>query len=129
MVHVETVNLVYAKLENRPGPLQEAALVLGQGRFNVDGVSLETIGSTAFLRVHVQRPSEAVDALRAAGVDAFQSEAILAAAHNRPGEIARLAGEMAAAGVNVEAIVTTANHQLIIRTSDNARAVDVLRKL
>lgn len=126
---VEPVTLVYAKLENRPGTLEHAARVLGQKGINVEAVGLETVGSTGFLRVHTQKPQDALAALRSAGVEAFPSEAVVAPLHNKPGELGRAAAELAAAGLNVEAILTTADHRLLVRTNDNERAASILRKL
>lgn len=126
---IEPVTLVYAKLENRPGTLEQAARTLGQKGINVDALSLETVGSTGFLRVQVQKPQDAIAALRSAGIEAFPSEALAAPIANKPGELGRAAAELAAAGLNVEAVVTSTDHRLILRTSDNERAAQVLRKL
>lgn len=129
MVKVEPITLVYAKLDNRPGTLEHAARALGQKGINVEAISLETVGSTGFLRVQTQKPQDAIQVLRSSGVDAFPSEALLTSIHNKPGELGRAAAEIAAAGVNVESIVTTTDHRLVVRTSDNERAAQVLRKL
>lgn len=129
MVKTEPVTLVYAKLENRPGTLEHAMRVLGQKGINVEALSLETVGSTGFLRAHVHKPQDALGALRSAGMEAFPSEAILASVPNKPGELGRASGELAAAGINVEAVLTTPDHRLVLRTSDNERAMQVLKKL
>lgn len=126
---IEPVTLVYAKLDNRPGTLEHAMQALGQKGINAEAVSLETVGSTGFLRVHAQKPQDALTILRSAGVEAFPSEALLASVHNKPGELGRASAELAAAGVNVEAILTTPDHRLLVRTSDNERAASILKKL
>jgi len=129
MVKTEPVTLVYAKLDNRPGTLEHAMRVLGQKGINADALSLETVGSTGFLRVHAHKPQDALTLLRNAGVEAFPSEALLASVQNKPGELGRAAAELAAAGINVEAVVTTPDQRLLVRTSDNERAAQVLKKL
>ena len=126
---VDPITLVYAKLENRPGTREHAAQALGNKGINMEAISLETVGSTGFLRVQTHKPQDALAALRSAGVEAFPSDALLTSVHNKPGELGRAAAELAAAGVNVEAIVTTPDHRLLVRTSDNERAAQVLRKL
>ena len=129
MVKIEPVTLVYAKLDNRPGTLEYAMQALGHKGINAEAVSLETVGSTGFLRVHAQKPQDALTVLRNAGVEAFPSEALIASVHNKPGELGRASAELAAAGINVEAIVTTPDHRILLRTNDNERAMSVLKKL
>lgn len=129
MVKVDTATMVYARLANRPGTLEEAARILGTRNLNIEALGLETVGSTGFVRVLMHRPEDALAALRSAGIEAFASESLVVSLHNKPGELGRAAGELAAAGINVEAVVTTPDHRLVIRTSDNERAAQVLRKL
>lgn len=129
MVNVENVSLVYAKIENRPGALHHAARALGEKRINVEALALETVGSSGFVRIQTHKPRETVEALRAAGVDAFESPSLMTSLHNKPGELGRAAAEIAAAGINIEAILTTPDHRLAIRTSDNERAAQILKKL
>jgi hypothetical protein len=128
MVAVENVNLVYAKMENKPGTLERAARAFGEKRINIDALSLETVGSTGIARIETNRPRDAVDALRHAGIEAYESQFLLASIPNRPGELARIAGDVAASGINVESIVTTTDGRILIRTSDNERAMQILRK-
>lgn len=129
MPAVETVHAVYAKLDNRPGALEHVARALGSHKINVDALSLETVGSTGYARLVTHKAKEAVRALHAVGVEAYESDAVVVALPNRAGELARATAEVAAAGVNVEAVVTTADGRLAFRTSDNERAAQVLRKL
>lgn len=129
MVNVENVHAVYAKLENRPGTLERAARAISEKRLNIDAIGLETVGSTGFARFIVQRPKEAVEALKHAGIEAYESQLLVTHLANRPGELHRATAEIAAAGINLEGIVTTAEGRLAIRTSDNERAAQILRKL
>lgn len=129
MMNVENVHAVYAKLENRPGTLERATRVIGEKRINVDAIGLETVGSTGFVRILSPRSREVLDALKHAGIEAYESQVIVAHVPNKPGELHRAAADIAAAGINVESIVTTADGRLAIRTSDNERASQILRKL
>lgn len=129
MSNVELVHAVYAKLENRPGTLEHVARALGEKRVNVDAISLETVGSTGYARIVTHKAKEAVRILHAAGIDAYESDTVLVSLPNKPGELARATSEVAAAGVNVESVLTTADGRLAFRTSDNERAAQVLRKL
>jgi hypothetical protein len=129
MVSVEMVHGIYAKLENRPGTLERATRAITDKRVNVDGISLETFGNQGFLRVLSQRPKEVLDALRASGIEAYDSELVLASLPNKPGELHRATQEIASAQLNVEGVVCTADGRVAFRTSDNERAAQILRKL
>lgn len=126
---VESTHTVYAKLENRPGTLERATRVLKERRINVEGFSLETVGTTGFMRMSVQKPREVVEALRSQGVEAYESQTLLMVLPNKPGELHRASSELAAAGINVESIFPTADGRLAMRTSDNERASQILRKM
>lgn len=129
MVTVESTPAVYAKVENRPGTLARAARILGERRINIEAVSLETQGSTGFARFVTQKPRETVEALRSAGVEAYESPLLIAQVQNRPGELAKLLAELSAAGINVEAVVTTPDGRVAFRTHDNEQASRILAKL
>lgn len=129
MTAVEIVHAVYVRLENRPGTLQRATKVLGDHRINVDAISGETLGNTGYVRILTHKAQEAVHAMKNAGVEAFVSEMAVVNLPNKPGELARASAELAAAGINVEGIVTTTDGRLAFRTSDVERAAAILRKL
>lgn len=129
MTHVDTVPAVYARLENRPGTLERAAKALGDHRISIDAISVETNGGIGFARLLTHKPKEAVDALRKANVEAYETQLCIAALANKPGELARACSELAAAGLNVESITTTPEGKLAFRTNDVERAAQILRKL
>lgn len=129
MVNVENVSAIYAKLENRPGSLERLARVFHERRVNIDAISLETVGSTGFVRILAHRPREAVDALKHAGIESYESPVVVAHVPNKPGELFRICGDIAASGINIESVVTTSDGKLAIRTSDNERTAQILRKL
>ena len=129
MVNVETVTTVYAKIDNRPGSLERVARVFHDRRTNIDAIAAETVGSTGFVRILAQRPREVVDALKHVDIDCYESQAVVASLPNKPGELFRATADLAAAGLNVEAVFTTPEGKLAIRTNDNERAAQILRKL
>lgn len=129
MTNVEIVHAVYARLENQPGSLQRAAKALGEHKINIDALSGETIGNVGYVRILTHKAKEAVDVLKKAGVDAYASEMALAQLPNKAGELARASADLAAAGINVEGIVTTSDGRLAFRTSDVERTAAILRKL
>lgn len=129
LVAVENIHAVYAKLENAPGSLERATRAITDRRVNIDSLSVETNGGVGFARILAQRPREVLDALQHAGFEAYESQLLLAHIPNRPGELRRAASEIAAAGINIEGVLTTAEGRLALRTSDNERAAAILKKL
>ncbi|SRR5581483_6279473 len=129
MVAVENVSTIYVKLENRPGAIARAAKALADHRINVDAISLETVGSGGFARIVTPKAREGVEALRSLGIESYESPAILVSLPNRPGELSRAAHDIAAGGLNVEGMITTQDGRLVLRTSDNDRAAQILKKL
>jgi len=129
MVTVENIHTVYVKADNKPGSLERIAKALGDKRINIDAISVETVGSTGFARLVTNRPSEALDALRQARLEAYDSPALIVALPNSPTELGRATAELAAAGLNIEGVITTTDGRLVVRTHDNERAAQILRKL
>lgn len=129
LVSVEPIQTVYAKIENKPGTLERATRAIKEKKINIDALSVETSGPFGFLRILTPRARDTTDVLRAQGIEAYESQAILVNLPNKPGEINRATSELAAAGLNVEALFTTSDGRLALRTHDNERAAMILRKL
>lgn len=126
---IQTVNVVYVTIENRPGSLARAASALGKANINIDAVSVETNGGQGFARFLTARPSEAVKSLKAAGIQAFESETLVVPIPNRPGELARVASELGAAGINIESVASTPDGKLLVRTNDARASERILQKI
>lgn len=129
MTNVEIIHAVYARLENRPGTLERAARILRENKVNVEAISLETHGSDGFVRFITPRAKETVEQLRKANIEAYESPLAVAALPNKTGELARATADLAAAGLNIEGIVTTPDGRLAFRTNDVERTAQILRKL
>ena len=96
---------------------------------NIESVILETVGGTGFVRFYTNRPKDALDALRSHQIEAYESPAVVARVPDRPGELFRATSEIAAAGINIESVSTTADGRAVFRTSDVPRTEQILRKL
>lgn len=129
MTNVEIVHSVYAHIENRPGSLQRAAQTLGKHNVNIDAITVETHGNEGYARILTHKAKEAVEHLRNAGVNAYESDLVVANLPNKAGTLGRAAAELAAAGINVEGVVTTPDGKLAFRTNDVERTAQILRKL
>lgn len=129
MTNVEVVHAVYARLENQPGTLERAAKALGAKQVNIDAIALETTGSVGIARILTHKAREAVETLRSAGFEAYDTQLVLATIPNRPNELARATAELAAAGLNIESVLTTPEGRVAFRTNDVERTAQILRKL
>ena len=129
MTNVEVVHAVYARLENRPGTLQNLAKTLAAHKINIDAISGETHHNEGYIRIVTHKAKEAVEQLRKANIEAWESQLAVVSLPNKPGELARATSELAAAGLNVEGLVTTSDGRLAFRTNDVERAAQILRKL
>lgn len=130
MVSVQTQPAVYAKLENRSGTLEHATSVLAEKKIPVDAITLETVGFMGAIRILTEKSQEAAEALRASGIEAHPSELLMATIpSSRPVELARIWAELAAAGVNVESVMTVRDGRLGVRTDNNELAERILGKL
>ena len=119
----------YVKLDNRPGALDHLTRVLRDRKINIDSMSLESVGSTGFARILTSKNREAIDALRQGRLDVHDTQLLLMRIENRPGELNRLTSELAAAGINIEAVLTTIDGRVALRTNDNETASRILGKL
>lgn len=129
MVNVETIPAVYCKIENRPGTLEHATRILRDARVNIDSLGVETVGGTGFVRILTRNAREATEQLRRNGIEAYESSLVVAQIPNRVGELTRVTSELAAAHINIESLLTTADGRLGFRTSDNDTTARVLGKL
>lgn len=129
MTNVEVVHAVYARLENRPGTLERAARTLADHKISIDAMGLETSGGLGFARIMTSKSKEAVEQLRGVGIDAYESPLAVAKLPNKTGIFAKATAELAAAGLNVESVVTTPDGRFAFRTNDVEMAAQILRKL
>lgn len=128
-MNVQTTPALYVKLTNKPGALEQAARVLGERHINIDALSLETVGSTGYARILTPKFKEALAILQSANVEAYETELVRTTIPNKPGELARVCAELAAAGVNIEAVLASPTGEIDLRTDDNELAARIIGKL
>lgn len=108
-------------LDDRPGTAALVGRTLGGAGVNIDGLSLFTSGGVAIL--HVLVAPEEVDAARGAmqqsAVDVHGERRVwVAQIVDRPGEMGRLLGVLAAGDVNCDLLYLDANGRLVIGAED-----------
>src|ERR1035438_4932905 len=111
-------------LENRPCAMAEMGDALGRAGVSIEGggafvVSERGVGHFLFVD-----GSAARRALEAAGIRVLEEREVLVQRLNQaePGQLGKISRRMAEAGVNIEALYSDHDHQLILVVDDIARA-------
>jgi hypothetical protein len=118
-------------LQNKPGTLAQLCSTLRDAGINISAVDAAAIAGRAKVRLLVDNPDKAKDALKAAKIRFSEEEAIAVELDNRPGALAELAGKLSQAKINIKyAYATTsegsAKTTVILAVPDVAKALGVL---
>ena len=116
---------------NRVGLLSDIAATLGSAGVNINSVCCYCMGDKATFLIRADRHATAKKALVKSGYKVGEDEAICQELANKPGELSRVAGKVAKAGVDIDFLYGTAGGRtsaVILKTHDDAKALKALRK-
>jgi hypothetical protein len=118
-------------IENRAGRLAEITRVLADAAVNIRALSLADTSDFGIMRVLVDKPNEAVNALTAAGLTVRPTEVVAAEIVDRPGGLATVLALLEGSGINVEYMYAFLerhkdNAIIVFRFEDTQRAIDAL---
>ncbi len=103
-----TTTQITLTLGSKPGVLAQVASTLARAGVNITAVcAAEGSGGRGRLRLLVDNPARAVDALKAAKFRPGQEEAIALTLDNRPGALAEAAEKLGRARVNIKCAYAT----------------------
>jgi hypothetical protein len=110
-------------LENRPGALAEMGEALGRAGVSVEGGGAWVVDGQGVAHFLFVDGTVARRALEAAGIRvlAERDVVVLRLKQDLPGQLGLLTRRMAEAGVNIEALYSDHEHQLILVVDDFAR--------
>ena len=91
-------------LENKPGQLAKMAAVLKKAKVNIQAISVVDSVDTGVIRMVVDSPAKARQALARAKMTVTQQLVLVADLPNEPGALQGLAAKLSAAGVNINYI-------------------------
>jgi organic hydroperoxide reductase OsmC/OhrA len=115
------------RLEHRPGALAELGAALGKAGVNIEGGGGFVVGGQAIVHFLFEDGARARAALEAAGIQVLEDREVIAARldQGQPGQLGRIARQLADAGVNLEVVYSDHDHQLILGVGDLARGREV----
>ncbi len=117
-------------LENKPGQVAKVAATLARAKVNIEAISVVDSAEVGVVRLITSSNAKARAALKKAGLNVVQTPVIITKLPNEPGALAKAAGKLAAAKVNVEYIYGSAARKgqpstIVIGVSDIERAAKV----
>ena len=117
-------------LKSRPGVLAQLASTLADAGVNIASLSDDAVSGRGKIRIIVNDPARAKRALRRAKYRVSEEPAFVVRMRNKPGTLARVAGKLAKARVNIKsAYATTAGRgaAVVFTVGSAAKARKILR--
>lgn len=119
-------------LENRVGRLEEVTGVLAEADVNIRALSLADTSDFGILRLIVNKPDEAAEALQKAGFTVRENEVVAAEVDDRPGGLAKILQVFSTAGISLEYMYgflerKAENAVMVFRVESNAKAIKSLQ--
>ena len=129
MITIATQIAVF--LDNRPGTLARLCQALSKAHVNILGLSISEAIDHAVVRLVVDKPKEAEQVLGGLKAMTQSRDVVFMDVENKVGEMARIAQQLAEAGINIEYAYCTASPShsagaIILRTTDLEATISAL---
>ena len=126
------VQHIVVQLPNRPGELAHLARALAARGINLVHAAACGSGKLGFAYLETDRFEETCSVLRGSGYEFLAGHTIVVERPDKPGALADLAEELAAAGINIEGVMTcgqcNGKVDLAITVDDVDKAREALRR-
>lgn len=117
------------KLANKPGELARVTEALQKETINVRTISTEP--KAEVVRLVASDPEKCRDCLKRANIEFSERNLLVAKLVDKPGEIARISGELAKQGVNIDGAYMldkdSTHVHIALAVSDEEKAKNVLK--
>lgn len=113
-------------IANEAGRVSEVTGLLGEVGVNIRGFSVSDTADYGILRLVVDKPAEALSALKSAGFTVRDDEVICIDLPDEPGGLANVLRIVADAGVNIEYVYSLVSTFVVINVGDVDRALHLL---
>ena len=119
-------------VENKSGRLAEITEILGRANVDIRAISVADTSDFGILRLIVDKPQDAVKALKEAGLTVSLTSVIAVGIDDRPGEFAKAMRILADADISVEYMYAFVSRKkdsafVILRVDDNGKAVELMK--
>lgn len=126
-----TVKQLSVFVENQPGKMAEITAVLERNNIDIRALSIADTTNFGVLRLIVDRPGVAADALKGAGFTVSLTKVIAVGVNDAPGGLSAVMSVLSQGGVTVEYMYAFISRELgtayvILRTDDTERALGIL---
>ncbi len=113
-------------IANEAGRVSEVTDLLGAADVNIRGFSVSDTAEYGILRLVVDKPDEAKDALKRGGFTVKESDVICIDLPDQPGGLASVLKLVAAAGVNIEYVYSLIATYVVLNVGDADSALRLL---
>ena len=118
-------------LENRPGMLARVCHALSEEKINIYAITTSDTVDHVVIRMVVSNPAKALQVFEERGTLVVEDEVLMVDGDNKPGSLADLTEQLAAAKVNVEYLYSATHPRvkkglMIVRVSNVKKALKVL---
>ncbi len=96
-------------LVNRPGELARATRALARARINIEGISAAERTDVSLVQIIVSNAQATRQALKKAGIPLSEQKVAVLSLPNAPGELGKLASDLAKKNVNINYLYATAS--------------------
>ncbi|MEN3185787.1 MAG: ACT domain-containing protein [Atribacterota bacterium] len=119
--------------ENKPGRLEKITRVLAQEEINIRAITISSANGFGVIKILVDKPQKAYDALRAQGIPTYLQEVIAVVIEDKPGSLHQIAQILTENGVNIEdaygfVVKSGEKAVLVIQVENQPRAQSVLER-
>ncbi len=118
-------------VENKPGSLAKISKALGDEKINIRALSVGEVGEFGIIRLIVDDPKKARDALKKKGYSVGLTDVLAVEMGDQPGSLAKVAGILGENDINIEyayAFITRKSNKatLIARVNELEKAEKIL---
>jgi len=129
MISIQTQLAIF--LDNRPGTLARTCQALAKAKVNILALSISDTVDHAVVRLVVDDAKQAVKVLEGMHATVQERDVIFMDVPNKPGMLAKIAEQLAEAGINIEyayctASTTQESGNLVLRTNDIEETINAL---
>lgn len=128
-----TIKQLSIFVENKPGRLSEITEILEKNNIDIRALSIADTTNFGILRIIVDNPDKAQDALKDAGFTVSLTNVIAIGVDDRPGGLSRVMHCLFEASISVEYMYAFISKEeksayVILRVENNEKALEALRK-